>query len=124
MADRIIHLILIEADEPIGMDEVMRRVAGALTGDVIQLVPVIVPKPVPPIVVVPSVIPPVKWVQLKNPANTVNVRSASTVLAANVLGSITGKDKYPLLSENKGSWYEISYNQKSGWVSKNYMVIV
>ena len=119
MATKITHLVLIEDNDPIGMEEIMKRVAGALSGDVIQLVPVIVPKPTPPIV-----IPPVKWVRLKNAANTINIRSTPEVVLGNILGKVTGKDKYSLLSENNGNWYEISYMQKSGWVSKKYMVIV
>ncbi len=126
MSDRIIHLILIESNDPIGMEEIMKRVAGALTGDVIQLVPVSVPKPVlPSVIISPSVVvPPVRWVQLRNSADTVNVRSAPAVVLGNILGNIAGKDRYPLLSENNGSWYEISYKQKSGWVGKGYTVIV
>ena len=58
MTNAIIHLILIQSNEQIGMDEITRRIATALSGDVIQLVPVMVPKPVTPPVVVPPIVPP------------------------------------------------------------------
>lgn len=55
MTDQIIHLILIQSNEQIGMDEITRRIATALSGDVIQLVPVVVPKP--PVVTPPVITP-------------------------------------------------------------------
>ncbi len=74
--------------------------------------------PVPP-EPVPSPVA-VRWVQVKDPAAKVNVRSAPTIPVVkdlNVIGSMTGIMKYAVLGESL-DWWKISYNLKEGWVSK------
>ncbi len=123
MADKIIHLILIESDSPIGMDEITRRVAVALEGQVVQIQSLrqvgveLQPAEPAPLLTHPS---PIKRVRAKE---QLRVRPEPNTIKKELGFIDETAGEFPVLAEQVG-WYKILWRGKEGWISSKFAVVV